>query len=68
MKTRAEALCPVIYTEGKEHRDKMVEYDFKKIEKKWQDKRDEANAFAAENGSDKEKFYALIEFPYPSGQ
>lgn len=68
MKTRAEAECPVIYTEGKEHRDKMVEYDFKKIEKKWQDKWDEANAFAAENGSDKEKFYALIEFPYPSGQ
>ena len=46
----------------------MVEYDFKKIEKKWQDKWDEENAFAAVNGSDKKKFYALIEFPYPSGQ
>lgn len=46
----------------------MAEYKFKEIEKKWQDKWDEANAFAAVNGSDKKKFYALIEFPYPSGQ
>ena len=29
---------------------------------------DEAHCFEAENGSDKEKFYALVEFPYPSGQ
>ena len=46
----------------------MVEYNFKEIEKKWQKKWDDANAFAAVNGSDKEKFFALIEFPYPSGQ
>ena len=46
----------------------MAEYNFKEIEKKWQDKWDEAHAFEAENGSDKEKFFGLIEFPYPSGQ
>ncbi len=46
----------------------MAEYNFKSIEKKWQDRWDAANAFAAKNGSDKEKFFALIEFPYPSGQ
>ena len=46
----------------------MGEYNFKEIEKKWQDRWDEAHAFEAENGSDKEKFFGLIEFPYPSGQ
>ena len=46
----------------------MAEYNFKEIEKKWQDRWDEAHAFEAENGSDKEKFFGLIEFPYPSGQ
>ena len=46
----------------------MAEYNFKQIEKKWQDIWDEKHAFEAENGSDKEKFFALIEFPYPSGQ
>ena len=43
-------------------------YDYKKIEKKWQDIWDEHKTFAAINGSEKPKFYALIEFPYPSGQ
>lgn len=42
-------------------------YDFKKTEKKWQDKWEEAGVFHAEDGSDKKKFYALVEFPYPSG-
>ena len=42
-------------------------YDFKKSEKKWQDKWEEAGVFHAEDGSDKKKFYALVEFPYPSG-
>ncbi|MBQ9557140.1 MAG: leucine--tRNA ligase [Clostridia bacterium] len=42
-------------------------YDFKEIEKKWQDKWDELKPFAAVTGSDKPKFYALVEFPYPSG-
>ena len=46
----------------------MADYNFKEIEKKWQDKWEEAHAFEAENGSDKEKFFGLIEFPYPSGQ
>ena len=46
----------------------MAEYNFKMIEKKWQDIWDEKHAFEAENGSDTEKFFALIEFPYPSGQ
>ena len=30
----------------------MAEYNFKEIEKKWQDRWDEAHAFEAENGSD----------------
>ncbi len=46
----------------------MNRYDHKQIEKKWQDIWDEKQCFKAENNSDKEKFYALVEFPYPSGQ
>ncbi|MGM9936003.1 MAG: leucine--tRNA ligase [Candidatus Ornithomonoglobus sp.] len=46
----------------------MVAYDFKAIETKWQKKWDDAHAFEAVNGSDKKKFFGLIEFPYPSGQ
>ncbi len=46
----------------------MNKYDHKQIEKKWQDIWDERHCFEAENGSEKEKFYALVEFPYPSGQ
>ncbi|HIY54307.1 MAG TPA: leucine--tRNA ligase [Candidatus Agathobaculum merdavium] len=45
-----------------------MKYDHKLVEKKWQDAWDEAHCFEAENGGDKEKFYALVEFPYPSGQ
>ena len=45
-----------------------MKYDHKQVEKKWQGIWDEAHCFEAENGSDKEKFYALVEFPYPSGQ
>ena len=45
----------------------MENYNFKAIEKKWQDKWEDAGIFHAENGSDKPKFYSLIEFPYPSG-
>ncbi|HIY38221.1 MAG TPA: leucine--tRNA ligase, partial [Candidatus Agathobaculum merdigallinarum] len=45
-----------------------MKYDHRQIEKKWQDIWDEKRCFEAENGSDKEKFYALVEFPYPSGQ
>ena len=42
-------------------------YDFKTIEPKWQKIWDEKKAFSAEDKSDKPKFYALVEFPYPSG-
>jgi len=37
------------------------------IEKKWQNKWQEAKVFEAKNNSDKEKYYILVEFPYPSG-
>ncbi len=42
-------------------------YDFKSFEKKWQDRWEKEKAFHAVTGSDKPKFYAMIEFPYPSG-
>ena len=42
-------------------------YDFKKAEKKWQDNWEKAGVFHAQDNSDKKKFYALVEFPYPSG-
>jgi len=42
-------------------------YNFSEIEKKWQDIWDETNAFAAGTDYSKPKFYALVEFPYPSG-
>ena len=45
-----------------------MKYDFTAIEKKWQDVWEERKPYAAETGSDKPKFYGLIEFPYPSGQ
>ncbi|PKM62929.1 MAG: leucine--tRNA ligase [Firmicutes bacterium HGW-Firmicutes-21] len=44
-----------------------MKYNFTAIEKKWQDIWDEKNAFIAENDYTKKKYYALIEFPYPSG-
>ncbi|MBO5059739.1 MAG: leucine--tRNA ligase [Clostridia bacterium] len=46
----------------------MKNYDYKNIEKKWQDIWEKEGCFHAENGSSKEPYYALIEFPYPSGQ
>ncbi len=42
-------------------------YDFKSFEKKWQDRWEKEKAFHAVTGSDKPKYYAMIEFPYPSG-
>ena len=45
-----------------------MKYDHKRIEEKWQKEWEKSDTFHAENNSDKEKFYALIEFPYPSGQ
>ncbi len=44
-----------------------MKYDFTAIEKKWQKRWLEEKPYAAVTGSDKPKFYALIEFPYPSG-
>ena len=44
-----------------------MKYNFSEIEKKWQNYWDENNSFKAENKSEKPKFYALVEFPYPSG-
>lgn len=46
----------------------MKQYNPKDIESKWQKIWEEKGAFHASNDKDKEKFYALIEFPYPSGQ
>jgi len=43
-------------------------YDFTAIEKKWQDYWELNQTFHAEIDHNKPKFYALIEFPYPSGQ
>ena len=46
-----------------------MKYDFTAIEKKWQQKWLEAKPFTAVNGdTSREKFFGLIEFPYPSGQ
>ena len=42
-------------------------YDFKSVEKKWQDKWEETGVFHAVDFSEKPKFYGLVEFPYPSG-
>ena len=44
-----------------------MEYNFSEVEAKWQAKWEESGAFHAEDRSDKKKFYALVEFPYPSG-
>ena len=62
--TLHSSLCKLKYRLG----ENPLKYDHKQVEKKWQDIWDEKQCFKAENGSDKEKFYALVEFPYPSGQ
>ncbi|MBQ4311698.1 MAG: hypothetical protein II773_08915, partial [Oscillospiraceae bacterium] len=46
---------------------KMERYNFSETEKKWQAYWNEHDSFKAENNSKKPKFYALVEFPYPSG-
>jgi len=43
-------------------------YNFREIEKKWQDKWYSEGTFNAKNNTDQKKWYGLIEFPYPSGQ
>lgn len=42
-------------------------YNFLDIEKKWQNEWEENNTFAASDDHEKPRFYALVEFPYPSG-
>lgn len=46
----------------------MRQYNPKEIESKWQSIWEDRGVFHASDDKDKEKFYALIEFPYPSGQ
>ena len=45
-----------------------MNYDYKTIEARWQKKWDETNAFEAKQDFTLPKYYALVEFPYPSGQ
>ncbi len=45
-----------------------MKYDFAAIEKKWQKSWEARNVFAATDDYSKPKYYALVEFPYPSGQ
>ena len=45
-----------------------MKYDFTAIEKRWQKTWLDEKLYAAENGSEKPRFYGLVEFPYPSGQ
>jgi len=45
-----------------------MKYDFTRIENKWQEKWEAEKPFAAFNESPKEKYYVLVEFPYPSGE
>ena len=45
-----------------------MKYNPSEIEKKWQNIWEDDNTFAASSDTDKPKFYALVEFPYPSGQ
>ncbi len=45
-----------------------MKYEFNNIDKKWQNKWDEKEAFKVSNDYSKPKYYTLIEFPYPSGQ
>ena len=52
-----------------EMEDKMADmYNHHTVEKKWQKIWDDEKAFKTENDYTKPKFYALVEFPYPSGQ
>ncbi|SKC64714.1 leucine--tRNA ligase [Maledivibacter halophilus] len=46
----------------------MTKYNFSDIEKKWQNKWEEENAFKVDEEFEKEKYYCLEMFPYPSGK
>ena len=45
-----------------------MKYDFKSVEAKWQKVWQDGHTFHAEIDHSKPKFYALVEFPYPSGR
>ncbi len=45
-----------------------MRYNHAEIEKKWQDKWVKENTFAASDARSKPAYFALVEFPYPSGQ
>ncbi|MFA5413656.1 MAG: leucine--tRNA ligase [Patescibacteria group bacterium] len=45
-----------------------MEYNFKKIEAKWQKKWEKEKIYEVKENPKKDKFYCLIEFPYPSGE
>ncbi len=45
----------------------MSRYDYKSVEKKWQKYWEDHDSFKAVDDSSRKKFYALVEFPYPSG-
>lgn len=45
-----------------------MKYNHKAVEEKWQKIWEDKGVFHASEDTEKEKFYALIEFPYPSGQ
>lgn len=47
---------------------KLIEYNHKSIEKKWQDIWEKEGTFCALEDKSKPKYYALVEFPYPSGE
>ena len=55
------------YNVYKNERSKNMAYNFKEIEKKWQDKWDKEGTFNAKDDYTMKKWYGLIEFPYPSG-
>ncbi len=45
-----------------------MRYEFQTVDKKWQDRWEKEHAFEAKTDPTKPKYYALVEFPYPSGQ
>jgi leucyl-tRNA synthetase len=47
--------------------EKMADYNHSEIEKKWQKKWEEDKVFETKEQQEKEKYYCLVMFPYPSG-
>jgi len=58
---------PLIFNDNTYNRIDNMEYNFRKIEKEWQKKWTETQAYKVSNASSKPKFYVLDMFPYPSG-